>query len=112
MPPAAEKQKDGDTTLPVLTHVLGLIAAPLSTLIILLATKDEYAKKHARRALNWQLSFIIYYIISLILILVLIGIVFVVILIVLHIVFSIIAAVKASKGMLWTYPLAIPFLRD
>ena|SRR3989344_6386681 len=108
----AATSKKEDTTLPLLTHILGILTGFIGALIILLATNDEYAKKHARRALNWQLSLLIYYIISFILVLVLVGFILIGVLALLNIIFCIIAAVRASKGELYTYPLTIQFLKD
>ena len=104
--------KKEDTALPLLTHILGIFTGFIGALIILLVTNDEYAKKHARRALNWQLSLLIYYIISFILVLVLVGFILIGVLALLNIIFCIIAAVRANKGELYTYPLTIQFLKD
>ena len=104
--------KKEDTALPLLTHILGIFTGFIGALIILLVTNDEYAKKHARRALNWQLSLLIYYIISFILVLVLVGFVLIGVFALLNIIFCIIAAVRANKGELYTYPLTIQFLKD
>ena len=104
--------KKKDTTLPIFTHILGILTGFVGALIILLVADDEYAKKHARRALNWQLSLLIYYIISAILIIVLIGFVLIGILAILNIIFCIIAAVRASNNNLYDYPLTISFLND
>ena len=101
----------GDNTLPVLAHILGLFTGWLGPLIILLVTKEERVKNHARMALNWQLSFIIYSIVSGILILAFIGFVLLGVIFVLDVIFCIMAAVKAGRGELWKYPLTIPFLK-
>lgn len=101
-----------DTTLPILTHILGILTGFIGALIVLLATNDEATKKHARRALNWQLSLLIWYAISFVLILVLIGFVFLAVFALLNIIFCIIAAVKAGRNELYEYPLTIRFVRD
>lgn len=62
-------------------------------------------------ALNWQISLIIYAIISGILMLVFIGILLMIVIGILNIVFCIMAAVKASKGELYNYPMTIKFLK-
>ena len=100
-----------DTTLPVLTHILGLIAGFIGPLIILLVSKKDYEKNHAKLALNWQFSFLIYAIACVILMLILIGILLIFILFILNLIFSIMAAVKAGENELWKYPLAIPFFK-
>ena len=101
--------KKQDNTLPVLTHIIGYFTSFIGPLIILLVAEETHAKNHARTALNWQLSLILYTIISIILILVLIGILGILVLLILDIIFCIMAAVKASEGKLWRYPLSIPF---
>lgn len=103
--------KSDQKTLAILTHILGIFVHFIGALIILLASDDPLVKKHAKNALNWQFSMIIYGIISVILILVLVGILLIVTLIVLNIVFCIVAAVKASEGKLWRYPLSIQFFK-
>ena len=105
------KAKDS-TILPILTHVLGVFFSFLPALIILLATKDEHVKKHARSALNWQFSRLIYSAASLILVLVAIGIIFLLIISLLNIVFSLVASVKASNGEVYDYPFSIHFFKN
>jgi len=101
--------KSGDNTLPILTHVLGLITGFIGPLIILLVAEDKRSKNHAKAALNWQFSVLIYLVISFVLILILVGFLLIFVVAILNIVFSIIAAVKAGNNELWKYPLSIPF---
>ena len=103
--------QEKDNSLSVITHILGLIVGFLGPLIILLVTKDEEVKKHAKTALNWQLSVIIYAIIGAILIFVFIGVLVLIALFILDIIFCIMAAIKASNGELWDYPMSIRFLK-
>jgi hypothetical protein len=117
--------KQEDKTLSILAHVLGIFSWFIGPLVIYLSTKDEKAKKHAAKALNWQISVAIYYaalfiflIISFILVVIFIGLLFVVIcylamfaLGILNLVFCILAAVKANQDELWDYPLSIPFVK-
>lgn len=100
-----------DTTMGILAHILAIFLGFIGPLIILLIAKDEESKKHAKTALNWQLSLIIYFIVAGILSLILIGILLFVILGILNIIFCILAAVKASEGEVWKYPLSIGFLK-
>ncbi|NQV91144.1 DUF4870 domain-containing protein [Candidatus Woesearchaeota archaeon] len=104
--------KKNDTTLPVLTHILSWLTGFLGPLIILLATKDKNAKNHARLALNWQFSMLIYVVISMILMFVFIGFLTLFALAVMNIIFCIVAAVKAGNGILWKYPMSIPFFKQ
>lgn len=100
-----------DNTLPVLAHILGLVIGFLGPLIILLVGDDENSKKHSRAALNWQISLAIYMIVAFILFFVFIGMILLPALAVLNLIFCILAAVKASKGELYKYPLTIKFLK-
>ncbi len=100
-----------NNTLPILTHVLGLLTGWLGPLIILLATSEEPVKNHARMALNWQLSFLIYALVSGLLALVFVGFFLLIAVSILDLVFCIMAAVKAERGELWKYPVTIPFLK-
>jgi uncharacterized Tic20 family protein len=68
-------------------------------------------KAHSKKALNWQISLAIYLIISGILMFVLIGFLFIAVLSVMNLVFCILAAVKASEGEIWDYPVTINFLK-
>lgn len=100
-----------DKLIDVLTHVLGIIAGFIPSLVVLLVTKDATTKKHAKNALNWQISLFIYAVVASILVLILIGLLILPILGILNIVFSILAAVKASNSEVWNYPLTIPFIK-
>tara|TARA_Y100000310_G_C20289403_1_gene626482 strand:- start:8 stop:379 length:372 start_codon:yes stop_codon:yes gene_type:complete len=112
-------KKKEDNSIPTLVHILGLFTGFLGPLIVFFASKEKRDKNHAKYCLNWQFSFMIYTAIVLIitipLIFILVGIILLpilmMILIILNYVFGIIAAVKASRGELWKYPLAIPFFK-
>ncbi|MFB6246577.1 MAG: DUF4870 domain-containing protein [Candidatus Pacearchaeota archaeon] len=83
-------------------------------MIIYKSREDKIDKEHARRALNWNLSFLIYSATIPIFILVLkvglwaglIAFAFGVA----HIAFSFIAANKAKRGQFWDIPLSINFV--
>ena len=59
---------------------------------------------------NAMLSFFCYWITAIVLCFVLVGIPLVVALAIASIAFPIIGAIKAEEGVLWRYPLVIPFL--
>lgn len=107
----ARVAKHKNNTLPVLTHILGLFTGWLAPLIILLVASEEPVKNHARMALNWQISLLIYAVVSGVLVLIIVGFFLLVAVFVLNVIFCIMAAVKAGRGELWEYPLAIPFLK-
>lgn len=106
------KEGESERTLAILAHVLGLFASFIAPLIVYLTTENKYAKEHAKRALNWQLSLLIYFLISFVLIFIVIGIFFLIAISILDVVFSIIAAVRASEGKMYKYPLSIPFISE
>jgi len=119
-------QSTEDRTLPILTHILGYLFSWIAPLVILLASEHETVKKHARRSLNWHLTYVLYLVVFVFIIIVsiplfVIGIGFVTFMIALlalvalsicDLVFSIIAAVRASNDELYTYPCSIPFVSD
>ena len=91
---------------------LEIFEGPLDLLLYLIK-KDEspYVRHHAAEALNFQLSVIIYAIVSMILILVLIGILLILAVAIGALVFTIIAAIAASNGEEYRYPLTIRFVK-
>jgi len=96
-----------DKTLGILSHVLAIFTWVIGPLIVYVVADDEFTKDNARNALNWQISLTIYSIVSGILTIVLIGIVMLAVLGLLNIVFCVMAAVKASDGETWEYPITI-----
>ncbi len=112
--PPAEVSKD-EKNLALLCHLLtftgyiipfGNILGPL---IIFLIKKDQspFIRQHAVEALNFQISLTIYAIISALLIFILIGFLMIAAVAIVGIVFTIIAAISASEGKLYRYPLTI-----
>jgi uncharacterized Tic20 family protein len=65
---------------------------------------------HGKEALNFQISMLIYNIVAGVLCLVLIGFALLAALHILNVVFVIIAALKASEGQIYRYPLTIRLL--
>ena len=100
-----------DKNLGILAHVLGLLTSWVGPLILFLMAETDEVKQHARNALNWQISYAIYIIAGFILVFVIIGIFVLAVVVILDIVFCIRAAIKASKGEVWQYPLTIPFVK-
>lgn len=88
----------------------GAIIGPL---ICWLTRKDESAwiYVNGKNALNFQLSMLLYIFLAIPLIFIILGIPIMMMLFILKIVCIIIASVKASKGELFKYPLAIPFIQ-
>ena len=87
---------------PAFGHILG----PLIVWLIKRADSPEI-DAHGKEALNFQISMLIYSIVAGILCLILIGFALLAILHVLNVVFVIIAAVRASDGQMYRYPLTL-----
>jgi uncharacterized Tic20 family protein len=92
--------------VPFAGHIVG-------PLIIWLAKREDSPEidAHGKESLNFQISMLIYNAVSAILCLVLVGFVLLGVLHILNIVFVIIAAVRASEGKLWRYPLTIRLIK-
>lgn len=115
-----------DRTIAIITHILGYFTSFIGPLVVLIASESEAVKQHARRAFNWQMSLVIYLValtivlvVSVPLTIVLIGIftgliaaLAIAALSIADIVFIIIAAVRASEGRIYEYPVTIRFLKD
>ncbi len=107
----SQHNQDG-TTEAVLAHILGLLTGFLVPLILFLVIKDKpFAKDQAAEALNFQITVSLAYLVSAILMLIYIGALLAFLVLILDTVFCIIAAVAASKGKAYRYPIAIRFVR-
>ncbi len=121
----AGKRVKKDNTLEVITHVISIFSSVIGALLIFLLTKDRGVKKHARNALNWQISLLIYMVILLTVssIFSLITSTFpkngifvppfslaFTLLNIVNIIFCLIASFKAYEGQLWKYPLSFNFV--
>jgi hypothetical protein len=93
-----------------ITHILALFTWLIGPLVVLLVSDDEFVKANARAAINWQIWLTIYSVIAGVLILVGIGLLLLPLLGLIDLVFVVIAAVKASNGEVWSYPLTIDLL--
>lgn len=88
--------------IPGAGHILG----PLIVWLVKRADSPEI-DAHGKEALNFQISMLIYNVVAGILCLVLIGFALLAVLHVLNVVFVIIAALRASEGQMYRYPLTI-----
>ena len=88
---------------------LGIIA-PI-VMWVIAKDKSPLVDAHGKNVMNWLISALIYGLISLVLIIVGIGILLLIALVILDIVFAIIGALKANEGVVWKYPLSIPFFK-
>jgi hypothetical protein len=96
--------------LGVFLHFPGHLLGPL---IVWLAKRDDSPEidAHGKESLNFQISMLIYNVIAAVFCLVLIGFAFLAILWVLNAVFVIIAAIQASEGKFYRYPMTIRFIQ-
>jgi uncharacterized protein len=96
--------------LGVFLHFPGHLIPPL---IIWLAKRDDSPEldAHGKEAVNFQISMLIYNAVAAVFCLVLIGFVFLAILWLLNAVFVIIAAIQATDGKFYHYPMTIRFIQ-
>ncbi|MFI6885542.1 DUF4870 domain-containing protein [Streptosporangium canum] len=113
-PPGTYGPRPGgdDTTMAMLAHLLGLLTWFVGPLVVYLAKKDDspYVRDQAAEALNFQLTLMIAYFVSWILAFVLIGFVLMFVVWIGSIILMIVAAVAASRGERYRYPLNIRFI--
>ena len=96
--------------LGVFLHFPGHLIPPL---IIWLAKRDESPEldAHGKEAINFQISMLIYNVVAAVFCIILIGFVFLAILWVLNAVLVIVAAIQASEGKFYRYPMTIRFIQ-
>ena len=94
----------------VFLHFPGHILGPLIVWLVKRSDSSEI-DAHGKEALNFQISMLIYNLVAAVFCLILIGFVFLAILWVLNAVFVIIAAVQASDGKFYRYPMTIRFIQ-
>jgi hypothetical protein len=93
-------------TVPTVGHVLG-------PLVVWLIKRDAhpFIDDQGKEALNFQISMTIYMLVAAVTLCAVVGIVLVPVAIALDLIFPIIAAVKASSGETYRYPLTIRFVK-
>jgi uncharacterized Tic20 family protein len=94
----------------VFLHFPGHILGPLIVWLVKRGDSPEI-DAHGKEALNFQISMLIYNVVSAVFCLILIGFVFLAILWVLNAVLVIIAAIQASEGKFYRYPMTIRFIQ-
>lgn len=114
--PALVVPTGDERNLAALSHIsafvmfLGIPAVVGPFIAWLLKRDDPFVGYHAREALNFNISFMIYGIAAAISIILLIGLILLPIVFVTWFVLTIVAAVKASAGEYYEYPLTIRFV--
>lgn len=102
-----------DKTLAAITHASGILTGFIMPLVIWLVSKDTkpWVTAQAKEALNFQITVAIAMLISIILTLVLIGAFLMLAVWIFDVIFCIIAAVKASQGEAYKYPVSIRIIQ-
>jgi uncharacterized Tic20 family protein len=85
----------------------------IGPLICWLSRRDDSAwvNLNGRNSLNFQLSMLLYIVLAIPLCFIILGIPIIIVLGTLKVICIIIASVKAAKGELFRYPMAIPFIQ-
>lgn len=96
--------------------LIGLLIPPgniIIPLVIYLVYRDRYpfVADQGKEAINFQISFTIYMIVSGILVLIALGLVLLFALLIFDLIVTIMAALRASQGIPYRYPLSIRFLQ-
>ena len=117
MEPPTLAQPPGNSKIwSILSH-LSLFFSPLGGIILPLVVylamrnESEYLSRNAREALNFHLSLLIYALCCAPLVLIVIGVPLLILLWITSVVLAIVAAVKASDGGCYHYPLTLPLVR-
>ena len=72
---------------------------------------DAFMDRHGIAAINFRISMYLYSIVCLILVFVLLGVFLLIALALIDLIFTVIAAIKASEGQEYRYPLSVRFIR-
>ena len=112
-PVEAPQVSQNAKNLGMLCHLLGFFTCFLAPLIIWLLKKDEdvFIDEHGKEALNFQISVALAMVASYILIAVCVGAALIFIVPIVDLVFCVIAAIRASSGQSYTYPLSLRLVK-
>ncbi len=102
-----------DCNLAMLAHLLGIFTSFVGALVIWLVKKDDsaFVGTEAAEALNFQITIALGWIVAAMLTLILIGFLMYPVLVIVNLVFCILAAVSASKGKPYRYPMTLRLVR-
>jgi uncharacterized Tic20 family protein len=113
LPPAAAP-RGNDKIWSILSHLSWFLGVPfLLPLVVYLAMRgdSEYVARNAREALNFHISIVIYCLCCIPLAFVIVGIPLLIVIGLGSLVLAIVAAVKASDGECYHYPLTLRLVR-
>lgn len=109
---AGTPSKD-ECNIAMLAHLLGIFTSFVGALIIWLVKKDDsaFVAQEAAEALNFQITIAIGWILAIMLKVILIGFLLIPVLLLVNLVFCVLAAVAASKGSGYRYPVCLRLVR-
>ena len=108
--PPSDLPRGSDKIWTVLSHLSVFVGLPfLLPLVVYLVMRNEsgYVSENAREALNFHLSLLIYSLCCIPLALIGIGFLLLFVIWISSLIFAVIAAVKASDGLCYRYPLTL-----
>jgi uncharacterized protein len=105
VPPTSDEK-----TLALISHVVTFVSSFIAPLIIYLVKKDEssFVRAHAKESLNFQITM---FLLIVILVITIIGILLLWLVGLYVLALVIVAAIRASEGKLYKYPLSIKFIK-
>lgn len=94
----------------VVVWLIGCVAGPL---VVWIARRDQsaFVAEHAREALNFNITVVLAALVCMLLMLVFIGFILGTALFIAWLVFTLIAAIKASEGALYRYPVSLRLVK-
>lgn len=105
---AETKGSSDENNLAMIAHILGIVIGFVGPLIIFLTAKDKpFAYSQSKEALNFQITVVIAWIAAFVLSFIGIGLILYPAIWVVNLIFSIMAAMAASKGEAYKYPVSI-----
>jgi uncharacterized Tic20 family protein len=100
-----------DRNLAMLTHLSGILFSVIVPLIMWLVHKDKpekhYLVAESKEALNFQVTVLIGWVISSVLTVILIGFLLMAVVWIANVILCILAAIQASKGESYRYPMTL-----
>jgi hypothetical protein len=108
--PPSSSPKGNDKIWTVLSHLSFFLGVPfiLPLVVYLVMRKEsEYVAENAREALNFHISVLIYSICCIPLVFIIIGVPLLVVIGISSLILAVVAAVKASDGLCYRYPLTL-----
>ena len=108
----AEEGSSDANNMAMLAHILGIITCFVGPLVLYLTVKDKpYVVEQSKEALNFQIMIAIGYVLGAVLMIIFIGSLIYAAAGIMSLVFGIIAAMAASKGEHYRYPISLRLVK-